>query len=140
MPLYEAQRTVDGITAKLWLSMNRRDSCREGLPGLNRSLAFRVGAGGLGLFASAPPATPHPRRSEAEAFQNSRRHGLTTTVLWSVPAFLPASASVGPRSFGKVHSEPRQAHLKITVVTHFFSTFLKTAQQLPQLLEVFAAE
>ena len=23
MPLYEAQRTVDGITAKLWLSTNR---------------------------------------------------------------------------------------------------------------------
>jgi hypothetical protein len=45
-------------------------------------------AGGLKLFAPAPPATPHPRRSEVEAFQNSRRRGLTTTVRWSVPAFL----------------------------------------------------
>ena len=45
-------------------------------------------AGGLKLVAPAPPATPHPRRSEAEAFRNSRRRGLTTTVRWSVPAFL----------------------------------------------------
>jgi hypothetical protein len=45
-------------------------------------------AGGLKLFAPAPPATPHPRRSEVEAFRNSRRRGLTTTVRGSVPAFL----------------------------------------------------
>jgi hypothetical protein len=30
----------------------------------------------------------------AEAFWNSRRHGLATVGLWSVPAFLPGSASV----------------------------------------------
>ena len=45
-------------------------------------------ADGLTLFASTPHAPPHPRRSEVEAFQNSRRRGLTTTVRWSVPAFL----------------------------------------------------
>jgi hypothetical protein len=45
-------------------------------------------ASGLRLFAPTPPATPHPRRSEVEAFRNSHRRGLSTTVRWSVPAFL----------------------------------------------------
>ena len=55
---------------------------------LTAPLPLEQGAGGLSFFASAPPATPYPRRSEAEAFRNSRRRGLTTTVRWSVPAFL----------------------------------------------------
>jgi hypothetical protein len=39
-------------------------------------------------LASAPPAAPLPRRSEAEPFRNSRLHGLATVVLWSVSVFL----------------------------------------------------
>src|SRR5687767_12490703 len=42
----------------------------------------------VGPPASAPPAAPLPRRSEAEAFWNSISRGLTTAVLQSVPAFL----------------------------------------------------
>jgi hypothetical protein len=56
--------------------------------GSTAPLPSEQNAGGLRLFAPAPPATPHPRRSEAEAFRNSRRRGRTTTVRWSVPAFL----------------------------------------------------
>ena len=47
--------------------------------GSTAPLPSERGAGGLRLFALSPSATPHPRRSEAEAFRNSRRRGLTTT-------------------------------------------------------------
>ena len=48
-----------------------------------------------------------------ETFWNSFSRGHTTAVLQSVPAFPLTSASVGPRSFGKVRSEPRQAAGKL---------------------------
>ena len=66
-------------------------------------------AGGLRVFAPTPPATPHPRRSEVETFWNSFSRGLVITLLQSVPAFPLAETSLGPRSSGKVRSEPRQA-------------------------------
>src|SRR5438105_15313790 len=105
---------VDGSTAKLWLSTNRRDSCREGLPGLSHSLAFRSDPSGL-------------RR--AEAFWNSFSRGFPTAELQSVPAFPLAEASVGPRSFGKVRSEPRQALLPSQRINGMLRFLLRTQRQ-----------
>ena len=41
-----------------------------------------------------------------ETFRNSRRRGLSTTVRWSVPAFLLQTPGV-LRRFGEVRSEPQ---------------------------------
>ena len=60
-----------------------------------------------------------------EAFWNSFSRGHTTAVLQSVPVFPLASASVGPRSFGKVRSEPRQA-VEIQNVLVFFQAPLSS--------------
>jgi len=53
---------------------------------------------GLSRF-NASQSYPHGL-SRAETFWNSRGHSFTTVAPWSVPAFLPGKASVGPRSFG----------------------------------------
>jgi hypothetical protein len=66
----------------------RTRTVRVACLGSTAPLPWEYKAGGLRLFASTPHAPPHPRRSEVEAFRNSRRPGLTTTVRWSIPAFL----------------------------------------------------
>jgi hypothetical protein len=131
VPLYEAQRTVDGITAKLWLSTNRRDNRRRrsclgsSLPHLSeRSGALRREA-----LPPALPATPHPRRSESEAFRNSRRRGPTTRGGSVSPSFLLTSSSVGPRSSGKVRSEPRQALLSSQRIIGMLRFHLRTQRR-----------
>jgi hypothetical protein len=65
---------------------------------------------GLSLFAPAPPATPHPRRSEAETFRNSRHRGLTTTVRWSVPAFLLQAIALGGAEFSQFPNNPIEVY------------------------------
>ena len=59
---------------------------------------------GLSRF-NASQSDPHGLSRE-EAFWNSLGHGPTTVEPWSVPAFLPGKASVGPRSFGEVALSP----------------------------------
>jgi hypothetical protein len=120
-------------------------------------------AGGLRLFAYAPPAPPHSRSSgnqrplsrtdensrswpawaqplpclrsdpsglrRVETFWNSFSRGLTTAGLQSVPAFLLASASVGPRSSGKVRSEPRQALLSSQRMNGMLRFHLRTQRR-----------
>jgi hypothetical protein len=58
------------------------------------------------LFASTPPATPHPRRSEVEAFWNSFSRGLTTAGFSQFQlSFFRRRA--GPRHSGEVRSDPQ---------------------------------
>ena len=56
--------------------------------------------------APTPPAAPLPRRSRAEAFRYSRHRGLTTTVRWSVPAFLLWTPGGDLAAHGEVRLEP----------------------------------
>ena len=131
MPLYEAQRTVDGITAKLWLSTNRRDNRRRrGCLGSSLPhLSERSGPLRREALRSRTSRDPHPRRSEAEAFRNSRRRGPTTRGGSVSSSFLLTSASVGPRSFGKVRSEPRRALLSSQRIIGMLRIHLRTQRR-----------
>jgi hypothetical protein len=107
VPLYEAQRTVDGITAKLWLSTNRRDNCRR-----------RV------YMASS---LPHLSERSASAWGLSLlhllRHPIHGALKWKPSGISVAVVSrprcggqfrlsffrrrTGPRRSGEVTSEPK---------------------------------
>lgn len=99
MPLYEAQRTVDGITAKLWLSTNRRDSCCEGLPGLNLSLAF--GATLPGFVEWKPSGIPSAAVSQPRSFSQFQL-SLSPKPRWvPVPS---AKSALSPGKPGEIIS------------------------------------
>jgi hypothetical protein len=94
-----------------------------------RYLTSRSGALRREALPPALPATPHPRRSESEAFRNSRRRGPTTRGGSVSSSFLLTSASVGPRSFGKVRSEPRRALLSSQRIIGMVRFHLRTQRR-----------
>jgi hypothetical protein len=60
-------------------------------------------------LASAPPAAPPPRRSEAEAFWNSFSCDRSIAVLQSVPAFLlqtPGGDPAAPAQVARCRTLP----------------------------------
>ena len=63
-------------------------------------------AGSRSLSAPAPPATPHPRRSEAGAFRNSRRRGLKTMVVSDFPPSDTGRGSIAPAKSATNHRPP----------------------------------
>ena len=94
-----------------------------------RYLTSRSGALRREALPPTLPATPHPRRSESEAFRNSRRRGPTTRGGSVSSSFLLTSASVGPRSFGKVRSEPRRALLSSQRIIGMLRFHLRTQRR-----------
>ena len=85
---------MDGIIAKLWLSMNRRDSCRESLPGLNRSLAF--GAILPGFVEWKPSGIPSAAVSQPRSFSQFQ------LSLSPKPRWVPAASAKSALSPGRL--------------------------------------